>query len=124
MSTVPMKRPAPPNKETVADWQVRMRQAFLANVDEACIADVVKAMVEKARKGDLAAARLLLTYAIGSPTVMVENALIVGGSAGLDPTPRATMPPGTPEKIDLMSERAKRGLPLTDPRDAGYGEGT
>jgi hypothetical protein len=51
-----------------------LRSALLAAVDSEAIADVGRKLVEKARAGDLAAAKLLLSYTVGAPqqTVPVD----------------------------------------------------
>jgi hypothetical protein len=76
--------------------------------------------VEKAKKGDIQAAKLILTYAVGNPTVNVRNAVIVpGGSqartdAGLAPLPpaRTEALPGTEDKFAVLTRRARNGQPL------------
>jgi hypothetical protein len=95
-------------------------------LDEGAIREIVEALVAKAKAGDLPAARLLLTYAVGQPGVTVRgNAVIVQGGgqartdAGLEPLPsRPTLAiPGSDSKAEVMARRAANGQPLCDPRD-------
>src|ERR1044072_4028692 len=46
----------------------KLRQAMLDAVSDDDIKDVVNALKEQARRGDVAAIRLLLSYSIGKPT--------------------------------------------------------
>jgi hypothetical protein len=124
-----------PSHQEVIDWQAQLRRALFEALDANVIREVVGAMVEKAKKGDIAAARLVLTYAVGNPTVNVKNAVFMGGNghagvgpgAGLNPSPNpnpAPLPaaptralPGTPEKFDVLANRAQGGKALFDSRD-------
>jgi hypothetical protein len=101
-------------------------------LDEGAIREIVEALVAKAKAGDLPAARLLLTYAVGQPGVTVRgNAVIVQGGgqartdAGLAPLPAAPTValPGTESKVDAMARRAANGQPLCVARDAARDEG-
>lgn len=51
----------------IPSWQAKMRSVFMGSVGESEIESIVDAVVQKAKLGDLQAARLLLSYAIGSP---------------------------------------------------------
>ena len=123
-----LTRRPPPDAQTVQSWQAQMRQAVFEALDQDAIRDVVGAMVEKAKKGDIQAARLLLTYAVGSPTVHVKNAVIMpshdaeGYPTAPLPAPPSKAPPGSSLRMVDMAARAERGAPLVDPRDAGFGE--
>lgn len=114
--------PPPPDAQSVQSWQAQMRRAVFEALDQDAIRDVVGAMVDKAKKGDIQAARLLLTYAVGSPTVHVKNAVIVPDQPAPLPTPPSKATPGTELRMVDLATRAERGLPLHDPRDAGFGD--
>lgn len=96
-----------------------MRQAVFEALDEDAIRDVIGGMVEKAKKGDVGAARLLLNYAVGNPTVQVKNAVIMQGdpSRPLPAAPTHELP-GTSAKLRILHERAQSGRELYDGRDA------
>jgi hypothetical protein len=49
-----------------------LRQAFLAAVTAEDIATIAQAMIEKARQGDVAAARLVIQYSLGRPAEAVD----------------------------------------------------
>lgn len=116
------KKTPPPDARTVQSWQSQMRQAVFEALDADAIRDVVGAMVEKAKKGDIQAARLLLTYAVGSPTVHVKNAVIVQEQDAMtSAVPLPAVPsrglPRTDLKFVDMEKRAANGQPIFDPRD-------
>jgi hypothetical protein len=85
----------------IASWQARMRRAFIDQIGEAEIRDVIKAIADKAKKGDLQAARLLLAYAIGSPPRRDAEPTGPTGARG-----------GTSAKVDVIAHRLANGLPL------------
>jgi hypothetical protein len=115
----PIQRPA---IENVIDWQTRMRMAFIHGLSEADMTDVVRSLVKRAKEGDMAAIRMVLTYAVGTPT----------GAQRADtceelppaPVPRAATKalPKTPDKLSALAARAAKGEALFHPRDARYGE--
>ena len=120
-----LTKKAPADARAVHSWQSQMREAVFEALDAQAIRDVVGAMVEKAKKGDIQAARLLLAYAVGSPTVHVKNAVIQvpdRDPEGYPATPLPTAPskglPRTDLKFADMQRRAANGQPLADPRDA------
>jgi hypothetical protein len=115
-------RPRAPQPSTIASWQAQMRRAMFEALDEDAVRDIVAGLVEKARKGDLAAARLVLTYAIGSPTVVVKNATISAQAPPPLPQPPSKAAPGSDLRMVDMGRRAAAGLPLHDPRDRGHGD--
>lgn len=112
-----------PDKGSVASWQAQMRQAMFEALDQDAIREVVAAMLDRAKKGDIQAARLLLTYAVGSPTVNVKNAVFVDGQRAPLPSPPTRALPRTNGKLEALGRRAANGNPLFDPRDARHGDG-
>ncbi len=50
----------------------RLRQVMLDEVSEDDLRDIVKALKQRAREGDTAAAKLVLTYCIGRPAAAVD----------------------------------------------------
>jgi hypothetical protein len=101
----------------IQDWQATLRQALFEALDSDAVRDVVTALVEKAKKGDIQAARLLLTYAVGTPNVSVKNAVIVNGETAALPTRPARSLPGTTDRLDDYARRARNGQPMFDRRD-------
>ena len=74
----------------VTCWQAAMRTAMYDGVTEADIAEIVRSVVSRAKKGDLKACEFLFRWTMGQPTVKVQNAVILGdmtGPAANDPTP-------------------------------------
>lgn len=65
----------------------RLRNAMLEAVGDQGIADIVDALMKAARNGDVAAARLVLSYTVGRP------------SAGIDP-----------DAVDLHEEELSRHM--------------
>ena len=63
--------------ECVTDWQTKLRTAMFDAVTEQDITDVMKAVVKRAKGGDLQAVRLLLSYAVGSANVQADNVIVV-----------------------------------------------
>ncbi len=55
-----------------------VRRALFHSLTENDLRRIVDRLVEKARAGDLAAARLLLAYAIGSPAAAVDPDVVRG----------------------------------------------
>jgi hypothetical protein len=96
------KADQPESAPSVADWQARLRVALFEALDPDAIREVVAALVDKAKKGDIQAARLLLTYAVGSPTVSVKNAVIMANGPPRSPIPatRTQSLPGPPAGDD------------------------
>lgn len=112
-----------PGREETLSWQLQMRQALFEALDQDAIREVVGALVEKAKKGDIQAARLLLTYAVGSPTVNVKNAVFVDGQRTPLPSPPTKALPRTNGKIEALGKRATNGNELFDSRDARHDDG-
>jgi hypothetical protein len=92
----------------ISSWQSRKRAIVLDTVDEQEVRDVLVAVLEKAKKGDLQAARLILAYAVGSPPSREPN----------DPGPTAA-PAGSKAKLDVLAHRYAKGLPLHKNGDGG-----
>lgn len=110
---------SPPRKmNEFTDWQTRMRTAFFEAVSEDDMRQIVESLVAKAKAGDMAAIRMLLSYGIGSPTVKVQNAVIMNDPKPLAPLPiaPAKVLPGA-AKLDVFAQRAANGQALFDPRD-------
>lgn len=114
----PIRRVSPPDPSSVQSWQLSLRQAMFEALDPDSVREIVRTLVAKAKAGDLAAARLVLSYAVGGTTVQVKHAVIVNNN---EPPPLPTAPsrglPGTDLKLVDMAARAERGLPACDPRD-------
>ena len=112
------RRVEAPAREAFTDWQARMRRAFFEAVSEDDMREIVEGLVKKAKSGDLAAIRMLMSYGIGSPNVQVKNAVIVQEGGRLAPLPAAPSKvlPGI-EKLDVLAHRAAAGQALFDPRD-------
>ena len=66
----------------------RLRSALLRAVKSRDVQDVAKALLDKAREGDTAAARILLDYTIGRPVATADTgcgqAPVVKVIAGID----------------------------------------
>jgi hypothetical protein len=112
-----------PSPVDVASWMTRLRTALFENVSEDDIAEIARSLVAKAKAGDLAATRLLMSYVMGGAGMNIKQAVIVQGQP-MSPLPAAPTVslPHTPEKLDVMARRAAAGQPLCDPRDKLYRE--
>jgi hypothetical protein len=110
----------PPTREDMVSWQSSMRQAFFEGVTEDDIRAIVGKLVADAKGGDKAAARIILSYAVGNPQVSVKQAVIVTDPAPLPaPLPKAPAKslPGTAARVEDMAKRASRGQEIFDRRD-------
>lgn len=112
-------RPAPPSAQAMVSWQAQMRQAMFEALGPDDVRAIVSGLVDKAKKGDLAAARMVLNYAVGSATVNVKNAVITNAPLPGGPSQGA---PGSTLRFSDMERRAALGQPLVDPRDKGFGD--
>lgn len=92
----------------VSSWQARMRAAVLQSVGTDDIRDIMAAIVQKAKKGDLQAARLVLSYAVGNPPRGDSDPIEVDGRADVPTGARA----GSSAKLDVLARRVANGLPL------------
>lgn len=92
----------------IASWQARMRAAVLDVVDESAVRDVLKAIIERAKNGDIQAARMILSYAVGNPSK---------GDQADGPT---AAKPGTRAKLNALAYRHLNGSPLHHPDDARF----
>lgn len=111
-----------PTAETVLDWQTRMRMAFIEGLGEADMKEVVKGLVNQAKAGDMAAIRMVLSYAVGTPSAR--------GADSCEELPPAPIPkviskalPRTPEKLTAFAKRAANGEALFHVEDARHGDG-
>jgi hypothetical protein len=91
----------------VNSWQARMRAAVLQSVGTDDIRDIMAAIVQKAKKGDLQAARLVLSYAVGNPP-RGDGDPITDGRTDAPTGAR----PGSSAKLDVLARRVANGLPL------------
>lgn len=99
----------------IANWQAEMRAAFLDSIDTHAIREIVGAVAERAKKGDLAAARLILSYAIGNaPRAGIEPA-----EPDRAPGSPTLAPAGSREKIEVLARRVASGLPIHHNGDGG-----
>lgn len=118
---------APPTGSEIAQWMARLRSALFEAVTEDDIREIAEGLVRKAKGGDLAAAKLLMTYVLGSGSNVtnIRQAVVVqehGGSLAPLPAPPVRMLPGTGEKVDAMARRAERGQELFHAKDRKIGE--
>jgi hypothetical protein len=111
------QRSQTPSRETVMEWQTRMRTAFIDGVTEDDMRGVVKALVAKAKSGDMGAIRMLLTYAVGTPASGSADEAIEMPPAPLSLSPTTALP-ATPDKLATFTERAAKGESLFHPKDA------
>jgi len=100
------KRPA--TQADVQSWQARMRAVVLDTIDEGEIREILRAVMAEAKKGDLQAARLILSYAVGNSATQ----------ASAVPAPTAARG-GSREKLDVLAWRHANGLPLHENGDGG-----
>jgi hypothetical protein len=100
-------RVGPATGADIQSWQAKMRSVVLDVIDEDEVRAVLEAMLVKAKGGDLAAARLVLSYAVGSPQQRAAD----GGPTGA----RA----GTNGKLDVLAHRAALGVALHQNGDGG-----
>lgn len=92
----------------IASWQAKMRAVVLETIDEDEVKDVLRAVLAQAKKGDLQAARLILSYAVGNPPRREPE--------GHGPTGARA---GSNRKLDLLAYRHANGLPLHRKGDGG-----
>lgn len=66
----------------VGDWMLKLRQALFDAVKEADVKEIAEGLVKRAKEGDMAATRLLLTYVAGGaqPTIKINKAMVVNGN--------------------------------------------
>jgi ribosomal protein L17 len=91
----------------ISSWQARMRAAVVQSVGAEEIRDIMEAIVAKAKKGDLQAARLVLSYAVGNPP-RGDSDQVIDHGPGVSTDAR----PGTPAKLDVLARRFANGVPL------------
>jgi len=91
----------PARQPDIIGWQAQMCDIVLEEINGDAMRQVIRAMVAKAKGGDLPAARLILSYAVGSP-------------GRRDPEERGPTPAvaGSNEKIEVLARRRAAGLPL------------
>lgn len=58
--------------ESVVEWQAKLRAAFMAELTGDDVRQIVRAQIDAAKEGNQAAARLVLSYGVGSPSVPIE----------------------------------------------------
>lgn len=92
----------------IATWQSKMRSVVLETVNEDAIREVLAAVLAKAKDGNLQAARLILSYAIGNPP-----------SRELDDKGPTGAKGGTKAKLDVLAHRYANGLPMHVNGDGG-----
>ena len=68
-----------PPSNGVHDWMLGLRAALFDAVTEGDVTEIAKGLVAKAKAGDMAATKLLLTYMCGGgmqvkQTIIIENA--------------------------------------------------
>lgn len=103
------KKPEADDRQKVGDWMLTLRAALFDAVSENDMRDIAKALVRKAKDGDMQAVRMLFSYVIGAPNVNVENAVIVAGGRSPD-----SLPLDRNDRVAAMAERARLGLELAD----------
>jgi hypothetical protein len=118
--------PVPTGSE-VAQWMARLRAALFEAVTEDDIREIAAGLVRKAKAGDLAAAKLLMTYVLGggNNVTKVQQAVIVqdhGGALAPLPAPPVRVLPGTADKVEAMARRAANGQELFHAKDRKTGE--
>jgi hypothetical protein len=122
-----LKQYTPPTRADMAGWQDRMRQSFFEGVGVDDMREIVAGLVEKAKKGDLAAVKILLAYGIGSPNVSVTATNAVVAVGGREPAPLPAPPsvtlPGTAARVDDMARRVANGQALFSGKDRKIAEG-
>jgi hypothetical protein len=88
--------------------------AVLESITTDDIRTILRAIVKRAGEGDLQAARLILSYAVGNPAT-VER----GGPAS-EPAPTEVRP-GSRQKIEILARRYANGQELHAPGDNHLG---
>lgn len=81
-----------PKPEGVGAWAEKLREAAFNAVREADITELMESLIARAKGGDLAAARLVLTYLTGGGAPRVQQVVVVQQNAG--------GPDGTPDVIN------------------------
>lgn len=106
--------PAKVNSSAVVNWQTALRGAMFNAITEKDVQDIVKGLVENAKKGDAKAIRMIFDYVLGGnqgPTIRDSNVLI-------SQEQRATgAMQGSREKLSVMADRATRGEGLFNDKD-------
>lgn len=97
----------------VSCWQASMRAALYNGVTENDMADIVRGLVERAKKGDLKAADMLFKWTMGQPQVTVKQTVVMRDGDSIEPIDVIERLPGepTPEEI------AERRLRIRDERE-------
>lgn len=57
----------------VKDWMIGLRQALFDAVTEGDVKEIAQGLVERAKKGDMAATKLVLTYLVGGGGLHLHN---------------------------------------------------
>ncbi len=107
----------------VPAWMQKMRQAAVDKISEDDIAEIVKAHVERAKKGDLSSTRFIFEQVLGGAAF--KGATITQNVTehhyhehAAEETP---VEPGSKadraRRVRKMAERNAQGLPLRDPAD-------
>jgi hypothetical protein len=95
------------DRAEIVDWMDRLRAAIFDAVTENDVREIVRGLVEKAKKGDRAAVQTLFTYCIGTDRMLPR--------AAPPPSPQEEPPAEERERI----ERATLKLRESRRRAAG-----
>lgn len=106
------------NQNDVPAWMAKMRAAMFNAVKESDITEIMAGVVERAKKGDAQAVKIVMEYIVGAnkPPHSQTNVLIQQSDAPQPAAPtRARI--GTRAKVEVMAERARNGQSLHHPDD-------
>ena len=90
----------------------KLRAALIRAIDARDVAEIMRGVIERAKSGDLAAAKLVLSYCAGEPAKLIDDLARRHPAASL---PRETVH----ELIGAEDPQRELPFPQTDPLDAG-----
>jgi hypothetical protein len=115
MASSTMLKPLPPAGDMTAPWVAKLRAAMFDGIKEEDVRTIVENLVKKAKAGDPGAIKMLFDYVLGgnkAARVETQNNMIIR------PARRTGAEPGSRKKIEVLSERAAKGVSLHRDDDA------
>ena len=101
-------------------WMQKMRDALFDGISEADMTAIMRKQVEKAKEGDVTAAKFVVDLVAAKPPT--KQTLIINEAPAAAPSTPTTARAGTRGKLQVLADRAARGESLHHPDD-NAGEG-
>ena len=100
----------------VVDWMNGLRAAMFDAIGEQDIKDIVKGIVERTKKGDPAATKMVFEYVLGGKSGPPQPQININIEAD-HPDPTKALR-GSAAKVDVLARRLQNGQALHHPEDA------